>query len=306
MNLLEFNNVTKSFRTDFWKSEFKALDSLSFAIKKEKIIGFLGANGAGKTTSIKILLDFIKADSGDITFSKSLGLDRSSILNNIGYVPERPYFYPHLTGIEFALYMASLHSISKKTAKDRIFHWAKTFKIDFALDRKIKGYSKGMLQRLGFLCSLVHEPQLLVLDEPLSGLDPMGRKEFKDAIRLINNEGKTVFFSSHIVSDVEEVSSEVVFLEDGKLIYQGDIDSLIAENSKNTLTVRYFAEDEINDPFLEKISCKKIKGKNIFTAKLHSDQKDKVINLLLDKKASIHELYQDKISLEEIIYRVKS
>jgi len=173
--MLEFIEITKTFSSDLLKKPFKAVDNLSFKIESGKTIGFLGANGAGKTTSIKMAMDFIRPTSGQIVYHEALGKNRSQVFSNIGYLPERPFFYPHLTGRDFCCYMGKLVGLSDSVIKDRIQFWGPKFKIDFALDREIKTYSKGMLQRTGFLSTLLHDPKLIVLDEPLAGVDPIGQ-----------------------------------------------------------------------------------------------------------------------------------
>lgn len=194
--MIEFCEISKVFNTDLLKKKFQALNNVSFSIPENKIIGFLGANGAGKTTSIKIGMDFIRPTSGTIKYGKSLGGSKKEAFKNIGYLPERPYFYPHLTGRDFCKYLSQLSNVKRTTFNERIDKWAPIFKIDYALDRYINNYSKGMLQRIGFLATIIHNPKLIILDEPLSGLDPIGRKELKDVIVNLYKDGKTVFFSS--------------------------------------------------------------------------------------------------------------
>ena len=235
--MFKFENVTKSFKTDFWAKPFVALDDVSFSLNPGNIVGFLGANGAGKTTGIKSLLGFINPTSGQISFDPLLGKTKKEIFRNIGYLPERPYFYPDLTGNEFLHYIGKLNDLSNQELKVSIEKWASKLKIDFALDRRLRFYSKGMLQRVGFVSALIHNPKLLVLDEPLSGLDPLGRHDFKDIMNIVASEGKTIFFSSHILSDVEEVCEDVVILQNGKLIYSGNIFQLISDKTTNDFEV---------------------------------------------------------------------
>lgn len=300
--MIEFIQVEKIYQTDFWKKPFKALDDLNFKIECGSLVGFLGANGAGKTTSIKVLLKFIKANKGQVLYHPALGKDFKTIFSRIGYIPERPYFYPHLTGREFLEYMGLLSEVPCVLLRERIKKWSERFGIDFALDRKVWSYSKGMLQRLGFVSALVHDPLLLILDEPLSGLDPVGRRELKLALLELHRSGKTVFFSSHIVTDVEEICNKVVFLEKGRLVYEGSIDRLIENNVKPHYTVTL-----LNAPisfFQEKIVSSNSEGVSTFQISL--EEKDLFLKKSLEYGASILALNSSRPSLEEIIYKIRS
>lgn len=285
--MLEFCEVTKIFKSDLLKKPFVALDSVSFTIPEGKILGFLGANGAGKTTSIKIAMDFIRPTSGSVNFGKTLGGTKKEAFKHLGYLPERPFFYPHLTGREFCTYMGKISDLNKPDIQTQLKYWAPRFKIDFALDREIKTYSKGMLQRIGFLATLLHDPKLIVLDEPLSGVDPIGRKELKDIMLEINKQGKTIFFSSHIVFDMEEICDEVICLREGKMVFAGNVDKLIMDNIKPSFKITSSFEGQI------KTNEVSLEDKNLF------------IKNLLEKNEDILRVEQDKPSLEEIFYRVK-
>jgi ABC-2 type transport system ATP-binding protein len=298
--MIEFINVSKQFSVDFWDEPFTALDQVSFKVGEGKIVGFLGANGAGKTTSLKCLMGFTPITSGEIHFSPKLGKNSNEIRSQIGYLPERPYFYPHLTGREFVTYMGKLNSVSKRDIHERIGKWSARFRIDFALDRKIKTYSKGMLQRIGFCSVLVHDPSLIILDEPLSGIDPIGRKEIKDVIVDLYNEKKTIFFSSHIVPDVEEICQTVVFLEKGKLVYEGSIDHLILENLKPNYTAKVENSQNIQLPGLLERSMEKFSF-----YQLENNQKDSFIESCLKNKVNLLSINQNKMTLEEILYKVR-
>lgn len=251
------------------------------------VTGFLGANGAGKTTSLKMIMDFIRPDSGEILFNEAMGIEKSKILSNLGFLPERPYFYPHLTGREFCIYMGKLSGLSKSDIDSQIQKWGPIFKIEFALDREVRNYSKGMLQRIGFLVTLLHDPKLIILDEPLSGLDPIGRKELKEVITKVNHEGKTVFFSSHIISDVEEVCQNVIFIKDGALFYEGTVEKIIGENSSGMTTITFSENDELSKLTID------------------SDKVNDQLMKLVQEKKEIIKVSRDRPSLEEIIYNVK-
>ena len=287
MHMVILDSVTKIFNTDLFKKTYVALDNLSFTIKSHAITGFLGANGAGKTTCIKIILDFIRPTSGKIIFSSELGGTIQNALKQIGYLPERPYFYPHLYGNDFLSYLGQLSGMTRKDVLDRIAYWSPKLKIDYALNRKLHYYSKGMLQRIGFLAALIHGPKLLILDEPSAGLDPMGRKEFKEIIKEVFNEGTSIFFSSHIISDVEEICNELVFIKNGKLSYSGPLYDLITKNSLETYTVKYILGSEIKS---EKV------GSLDLNNKLHH---------LTSHHYKIFSVEPSVLSLEEIVYNTK-
>ncbi|MCT4642564.1 MAG: ABC transporter ATP-binding protein [Bacteriovoracaceae bacterium] len=285
--MINFENVTKIFNTELFTKPFVAVNDLSFNVTSGKIVGFLGANGAGKTTSLKMLMGFIKSSAGTIDFSHEMGSTKKEIFQNIGFLPERPYFYPHLSGRELCYFMGELTNLKKNEIEKSINYWAPKFKIDFALDRKVRKYSKGMLQRIGFLVTLLHDPKLIILDEPLSGLDPIGRKELKDIIRSVNADGKTVFFSSHILSDVEEVCDEVIFIKEGKLIYQGSVEEIIRSNSKDLSEVVY----------LDNNGSKKV-------LMLDSDSLKSEVEGILNKDFELVSIKKIRPSLEEIFYKV--
>lgn len=298
--MISFKKVSKEFKDDLFKSNFIALKEVEFSLKAGSITGFLGANGAGKTTSLKILMGFIKATSGHIEFDKELGSTQKEILASIGYLPERPYFYPYLTGREMVHYLGQLNNVPKSDMNLRLEKWSKRFRIDFALDRKINGYSKGMLQRLGYILSLIHDPKLIIFDEPLSGLDPIGRKEIKEAIIELNNEGKTIFFSSHIVPDVEEICDSVIFIEKGQTIYEGSIDKLIQDNLKPNFDIRVKGS-ELTD-------FKQIKtlGDGSRLYEIGNEQKKAFLAKITEQGGDILHMSPQKLTLEEILYKVRN
>lgn len=285
--MIQFHEISKTFKYNFWDKKFKALDNVSFSIKEGELVGFLGANGAGKTTLMKILMDFSRPDSGEVKFSKTMGDTPLEVRASIGYLPEKAYLYQHLTGREFLEYTGSLCGIQKNELQALIVSWAERMQIAHAIDRRIHGYSKGMQQRLGFISSLIHKPKVLILDEPLSGLDPIGRKDFKNILRELNNQGITIFFSSHIVSDVEEICQKVVFIEKGRLIYEGGIDELVLKNSDDRYKIRYVENEKIE------------------TLLIHEKDKFETLSNLIQRKVNILEIEKEKPNLEEIIYKIK-
>jgi ABC-2 type transport system ATP-binding protein len=203
-------------------------------------------------------------------------------------LPERAYLYPHLSGREFLKYVSELNNIESNYCQEQIATLTKKLNIDHALDRLIKTYSKGMQQRLGFVSVLIHNPKILILDEPLSGLDPLGRREFKSILKELNQKGITIFFSSHVVADVEEICNKVVFIEKGKLIHEGSVDELILKHSNDQYDIKYVAKEKL---IIEKV---------------HEHEKNQKILDILNQGYQITEIEKEKPSLEEIIYKIKS
>jgi ABC-2 type transport system ATP-binding protein len=221
-------NLNKSFKIDFWKKRNHVLKDVSFSVKNGEIYGFLGHNGAGKTTTIKILNNLIQRDSGKIEI---LGKNPSDneIKRNIGYLPENPIFYDHLTGKEFLEFYAELFKIAPKVRKTRTAELIETVGLTSAANLKMKKYSKGMIQRIALAQALINDPKLLILDEPMSGLDPIGRYEVREIILDQSKKGKTVFFSSHLLSDVEIICDFVTILVHGRVVSTGKIDDLVSK-----------------------------------------------------------------------------
>ncbi|MBT3583321.1 MAG: ABC transporter ATP-binding protein [Halobacteriovoraceae bacterium] len=299
--MFEIQNISKTFQVDFWSKRFAALDSVSFKVRPGEIVGFLGANGAGKTTLLKIIMGFIKSDAGSVQFDPSLGKNQREIFSNLGYLPERPYFYPHLSGRDFLSYMGQLNNVVGAELAQQINKWAKVFSVDHALDRKVRGYSKGMLQRLGFASALLHDPKIIILDEPLSGLDPRGRKELKDVLKSLHAQGKTIFFSSHIVSDVEEICQSVVVLEGGKLLFEGSISNIIQEHIKPNYLLTTDYQGSVDLAF----SSEKLPdGQTVM--EVTPENKEKLINEIIKCGGSISGLSYLKPTLEEIVYNIRS
>jgi ABC-2 type transport system ATP-binding protein len=299
--MIECQNINKVFNSDILEKPHEALKDVSFSIGEGKTIGFLGANGAGKTTMIKIILGFIKQNSGNIVFDSSkMGSSRMESLKYIGYLPERPYFYPHLKGREFLILMGNLTNVSDQLIRERILKWSKRLEIDHALERPIKSYSKGMLQRLGFVSTLLHDPKLLIMDEPLSGLDPIGRRNFKEVMQEIHSLGKTIFFSSHIVGDVEEVCRNVVVLEKGAIVYQGEITDLIASQSETSIKFIFKGE---HVSIAGKAAT--LLGDQTSRVTIPQNEKEKFLKDIVSQNLDLISMNPDNLSLEEVVYKLR-
>jgi len=208
-----------------------ALRDLTMEVKEGEIFGLLGPNGAGKTTTIKILMTIHGASSGQATImGKPLG--DKSVKAKIGFLPENPYFYDYLKGWEFLNYYGQLYGIPRRLRLKRAEELMHRVGIGHAANLPLRGYSKGMLQRIGIAQALLNDPKLVILDEPQSGLDPLGRKEVRDIILSLREEGKTVCFSSHILSDAELVCDRVAILHKGGLVSMGRMGELLSARVK--------------------------------------------------------------------------
>ena len=231
MKVVEINNLTKDYEVGFWrKRKVRALDGLSLSVDANQIFGFLGANGAGKTTTLKLLMRLIFPTSGS---ARILGHDISVVKmhRRIGYLPENPYFYDYLTARELLEYCGQLFGLTADERKNKSASLLSRVKLDEKRwDTQLRKFSKGMLQRVGLAQSLINDPEIVFLDEPMSGLDPVGRREVRDLIASLRDEGKTVFMCSHILSDIEVLCDQVAILKRGKLSQVGHLDQLRQRN----------------------------------------------------------------------------
>jgi len=231
-------DLSKDFRVGFAPRRRRVLHHLNLEVKRGEIFGYLGPNGAGKTTTIKLLMGLIFPTSGQISL---LGgeINDFKVKSRIGFVPENPYFYDHLTGWEFMQYCGHLLGMDKAARDWRIAEWMDRLGIRDAAHTRLRKYSKGMVQRIGLAQALLNHPEMIILDEPMSGLDPIGRKEIRDLILSLKEEGKTVFFSSHILPDVEMICDRVGILVDGHLREVGVLEEMLeAKIESIEVTVR--------------------------------------------------------------------
>src|SRR5438445_1148248 len=229
---IEIDNLTKDYETGFLrKRKVRALDALSLTVESGQIFGFLGANGAGKTTTLKLLMRLIYPTSGTARIN-GRDIDDVSMHALIGYLPENPYFYDYLTAREFLTYCAELFGQDRAESELRTEELLTRVNLEKkSWDRQLRKFSKGMLQRVGLAQALVNNPEVVFLDEPMSGLDPVGRREVRDLISSLRTQGKTVFMCSHILSDIEVLCDTVAILQRGKLAHAGSLDELRARES---------------------------------------------------------------------------
>ena len=225
---VEIKNLSKDYETGFWKKKrVRALDDLTLNVKPGQIFGFLGGNGAGKTTTIKTLMRLIFPTEGS---AKILGHDIADVQMHarIGYCPENPYFYDYLTARELMEYFGELFGLDKPQRQAKCEELLTAVGLEEKdWKRQLRKYSKGMLQRVGLAQSLINKPEIVFLDEPMSGLDPTGRREIREMIAGLRDKGTTVFMSTHILSDIEALCDEVAILRNGKLAASGNLSDLL-------------------------------------------------------------------------------
>jgi len=237
--VITVDRVRKSYPTGFFRRRVLVLSDLSFSVGRNEIVGFLGPNGAGKTTTIKILNRLAFPDGGTVTvFGEEAGR-RSESRRRIGFMPEQPYFYEYLTAGEFLGLCGHLNGMGWSEISGRSQLMLARVGLDGAARTAIRKFSKGMMQRLGLAQALLHDPELVILDEPMSGLDPVGRMEVRNLIREMKTSGKTVFFSSHIISDVEALCDRVIMLDKGVKVAEGAVDDLVGQGGIQYVEIQF-------------------------------------------------------------------
>jgi len=230
-NAIRFIELEKEYKEGFWRKRKPVVKKISFDVPVGQIFGFLGANGAGKTTSIKVALGLQAATRGRVEIFGE-NVEKAHSRARIGFLPERPYFHLNLCADEFLDFHRRLYGTAV-AGKNRLTN-QELLKLVGLPDTGVKllrNFSKGMLQRIGLAQALINDPDLVILDEPMSGLDPVGRREVRNLMLELNRQGKTIFFSSHILADIESICQRIAFLEKGELKYCGGIEELIARDA---------------------------------------------------------------------------
>ena len=300
MEAICVDGLTKVFKSGWWKPPVKALAGLSFTVHQGEIYGFLGPNGAGKTTTIKILMDLMRADSGTV---EVLGMPTGSkeARRRLGFLPEGPYFYQYLTAQEFLMFYGHLAGLPHHALRQRVDYLLDLVGMTHARARQLRKFSKGMLQRVGLAQAIIHDPEVVILDEPMSGLDPLGRKEVRDLILRLREEGKTIFFSSHIIPDVEMICDRVGILLKGELYASGEVEELMSRGRSQTVEIvcEGLAPHELSP--LMKYSSKCLqKGRRAMIVLPSSDLVDEVVSIIRSQGGTLVSLNHEKGSLEEL------
>ena len=235
--MLELRNVTKEFGTK------KAVNNLNFKIDSGKILGLVGRNGAGKSTTFRMILQIIEPNEGEILYNdRKINQD---VLDKFGYLPEEGSLIPSYTVLELCEYYGALKLMDSKEIREKLITWLEKFHIEEYLNKKVKDLSKGNRQKIQFIVSNLHNPEFLILDEPFSGLDPISVEELKKCIIELKAEGKTIIFSSHRMDHVEELCDELIILNEGKTVLQGNLNDII-----NTYEIDGRTHNSVNEIFI--------------------------------------------------------
>lgn len=292
---LRVEDLSKSFRSNMTRRRIPILDSVSFSMNTGEIFGFLGPNGAGKTTTMKCIIGLLHKDSGSISIFDQPS-DALASRQRLGFLPEHPYFYEYLTGREFLRFSAQLCGVKAADREKRIDALLHRVGMAKRSDIKMRKFSKGMIQRIGLAHALVHDPDLVILDEPFSGLDPVGRKELRDIITELRSDGKAVFFSSHIIQDMELICDRVAIMLNGSIRRIGALKDLLSDTVQSVeIVFRHPQPDLI--PGLQRAVQQTQDG---FLMKADESQKGQLIERLVTHNAEIVSVIPQKKNLEEL------
>ena len=300
--VLVVDRLAKVFRKPFSGKKVEAVRGISLEVTRGQIFGFLGPNGAGKSTTIKMLTGLIAPTSGRASILGK-AVPSPEAMGSVGFLPENPYVYPYLTPREFVSLCGRLNGMGGANLAKATARVLERVGITYAMDRPVRNLSKGMLQRTGLAAALVHDPELLILDEPMSGLDPVGRKEVRDLIVEEAQANKTVFFSSHILSDVEMLCDAVCILRKGEVVVSGTIAELVDKGVRRSeITISDPSADLASE--LEKLAERTTRvGTNLVIEAQGDDVIKTVLERTLAAGARIEAVTPKRETLEDIFVR---
>ncbi len=301
--VIEIKGLTKSLKTHFWEKPFMALKGIDLQVEEGQVYGFVGHNGAGKTTTIKTLMGLISPDAGE-AFLHGKPVSSVESRRDVGFLPERPYFYDYLTAKEALMFYGQLNGMERKAIEKRTPELLELLNIQAAANRQMKGFSKGMLQRLGMATAIIHDPSLVILDEPMSGLDPVGRGQIKEIIRLLKKQKKTVFFSSHILADIEQLCDHVALIAHGEIRQEGKVEALLSSYDKGyELVVIDNGKPELASLAESLDPSWSRKGGHISFVVKTEEQRWDGLKRLAELQADVVQLQPHRVTLEELFLK---
>jgi ABC-2 type transport system ATP-binding protein len=296
MSAIETINLEKTYAVGFWRKKPRtALRPLTLTVEQGEVFGFLGPNGAGKTTTLKLLMGLVFPTGGS---ARILGMDVDDVRvkAQIGFLPEQPYFYDYLTARELLGYYAQLSGVPAKERSTRVESILERVGLSDSANMQLRKFSKGMLQRVGLAQAILHDPKLVFLDEPMSGLDPMGRREVRELIQQLQQEGKTVFFSTHILSDAEALCNRVAVIHQGELRGVGAVADLTSQVHGK---VEIIFAGRIVPPSLAALGAQSHVSGDVVSTVLAEEHQDAALDILRRERFRIISLTPVRRSLEE-------
>lgn len=297
---IEIENLTKDFLVGFWRPRpYRALDGLTLSVESGEVFGFLGPNGAGKSTTLKLLMQLIYPSAGH---ARILGRPAGDVAvrQRIGFLAENPYYYDYLTAEEMLTYFARLFGIRGQAANDRVARVLDEVGLGAERRMRLRQFSKGMLQRAGLAQALINDPEVVFLDEPMSGLDPLGRRQVRDLILQLRAKGTTVFFSSHILSDAETLCNRVAIMAQGRLAASGRISEIVAFQLKGWELVASGVTDDLRAALAQKVAGIRPLSPGRYMIHIEPDEKpEQLMTELSSRGASVESLLPVRDTLED-------
>lgn len=301
--VVEIERLCKAFRAGFWGRKVTAVECLNLDVRRGEVFGFLGPNGAGKTTTLKMLMGLIYPTSGTASI---LGqpIGDVNVKQKIGFLPESPYFYDYLTGEEFLRFYGQLFGLHGAVLANRVDYLLNLIGLPHVRALPLRKFSKGMLQRIGIAQALINDPDLVVLDEPMSGLDPIGRKEVRDLILHLKEEGKTIFFSSHILHDAELLCDRVSILVKGRVVAMGRVKDLVGQAGTSCIEVVVEGLSHEGVAHLAPLVDRAVnQGERIILVLKSQDQVNDTLDVIRAAKATLISITPHQSSLEDLFIR---
>lgn len=299
MKIITTKNLSKEYSSkSFSKEKILALNNFSFEVESGEIFGILGPNGAGKTTLIKILLGITHRTNGDIKIFEKEISDESYKMK-IGYLPENHKFPNYLTGEQVLYFFGKLSGLTGTEVKKRADEYLGLMDMQKWRKTKIKKYSKGMMQRLGLAQSLLNNPELVFLDEPTDGVDPIGRKEIRDILNNLKSQGKTIFLNSHLLSEVELICDRVAILNKGSLVKEGKVGEITSASNNYKFITSEISEKNINDLLINFKAVIHSRNEFVYNT-INIEDLNKIIDFLRENKILIHSVNREKDTLENM------
>jgi ABC-2 type transport system ATP-binding protein len=299
MNTIETNNLSKTYTSSFGKKNVQALTELSLTVSEGSIFGLLGPNGAGKTTLVKILLGITFPTSGNANILNE-DISNYKVKNKIGYLPENHKYPSYLTGGDVLKFFGKLNGLEGADFEKKIDELLELVKLSKWKKTKVKAYSKGMMQRLGLAQALINDPELIFLDEPTDGVDPIGRKEIRDILLNLKARSKTIFLNSHLLSEVELITDRVGILNKGKLLREGTVKEFTEKKEEYAINLEEDFLPEVLNELQKEIIFSKIKAGSYSVKVADLKELNKIIDLIRKKGMLIKEINPLKSTLEEM------